>query len=73
MVRKSWVKAVEAGSVICARCGRLIQPGQAWDLDHDDLDRTQYLGPSHAKCNRGAPGRARAAAANTVTKHSRVW
>jgi hypothetical protein len=59
MVRKSWTKAVEAGSVLCARCGHLIKPGTPWDLDHadDDPTRTKYLGPSHAKCNRGWPHR----------------
>lgn len=42
---------VEAGLHKCARCGNQIKPGQAWDLDHSN-DRTGYLGPSHAGCNR---------------------
>ena len=54
-----WAQRVAAGGVKCARpdCtfpGGLIQPGQAWDLDHDDSDPThqRYLGASHASCNR---------------------
>jgi hypothetical protein len=62
-LRERWRRQVERGEVRCARCGRFIQPGQAWDLDHDDLDRSQYLGPSHQACNRAA-ARRRAAARN---------
>ena len=51
-LRKAWAARVDAGEVTCARCGRWIAPGSAWDLDHDDQDRSVYLGPSHAKCNR---------------------
>ena len=36
----------------CARCGRLMLPGQALDLDHDDDRPGAYLGFSHATCNR---------------------
>jgi hypothetical protein len=36
----------------CPRCGKAIRPGEPWDLDHDDRDRSKYLGPSHARCNR---------------------
>lgn len=35
----------------CTRCGQLMLPGQELHLDHDDNDRTQYRGFSHAKCN----------------------
>jgi hypothetical protein len=42
---------VEAGCVRCARCGELIKPGEKWHLDHDDFDRSRYLGASHARCN----------------------
>ncbi len=38
----------------CARCGELIEAGEAFDLDHTD-DRAGYLGASHQACNRGAP------------------
>jgi hypothetical protein len=45
--------------VVCARCGRPIAPGSAWDLGHDDHDCSVYTGPEHARCNRGAPSRKR--------------
>lgn len=67
MERKRWKPQVDAGSVLCARCGYLIVPGTPWDLDHDDADRSRYLGPSHAKCNRGAPRR------KVVLRRSRIW
>ena len=50
-LRAVWARQVEAGQVDCARCGRPIFPGQAFDLDHSD-DRLDYLGPSHVYCNR---------------------
>ncbi|MEC4836868.1 hypothetical protein R2362_20240 [Mycobacteroides chelonae] len=39
---------VEAGRATCWRCGQPIRKGQAWDLGHDDDDRTKYRGPEHA-------------------------
>jgi hypothetical protein len=60
-LRERWRLQVERGEVECARCGRLIQAkglpcskcgkNCGWDLDHD-RDRSVYLGPSHACCNR---------------------
>jgi hypothetical protein len=41
---------VAAGGVCCARCGEPIAPGEDWHLDHTD-DRSDYLGPSHRRCN----------------------
>lgn len=55
--RARWAKEVEAGRAICWRCRRPIQPGSPWDLGHDDHDRTQYRGPEHRACNRGAGAR----------------
>ena len=60
--RKRWAPTVQRGEVICARYGQpgypdcpgLIHPGQAWDLGHDDWDRTVYTGPEHMQCNRRA-------------------
>jgi hypothetical protein len=57
-LRKSWWPIVMAGGVGCARCGGLIAPGEAWDLDHTD-DRRSYRGPSHSSCNRKAAHRRR--------------
>ena len=41
---------VQTGTVPCARCGELIEPGSKWQLDHRD-DGRGWLGPSHASCN----------------------
>lgn len=43
---------VEAGGVLCWRCGALIDRRAPWDLGHDDVDRTKYRGPEHRACNR---------------------
>jgi hypothetical protein len=51
-LREQWRPKVEAGLVNCARCGKRIAPNAAWDLGHDDHDRTKYRGPEHANCNR---------------------
>jgi hypothetical protein len=40
----------------CSRCGQVMRPGQALDLDHRD-DGTGWLGFAHARCNRQAGGR----------------
>ena len=58
-LREAWAHLVSAGGVVCARCGRPIAPGSAWDLGHHDKDRNIYTGPEHARCNRGAPSRRR--------------
>jgi hypothetical protein len=55
-LRRRLAPQVEAGQAVCARCHAPILPGEKWDLDHTD-DRTGYLGPSHARCNRGATPR----------------
>ena len=57
-LRREWAPKVRTGSVICPRCGESIQPGEPWDLGHDDNDRTKYNGPEHRdRCNRSAAGR----------------
>jgi len=56
-VRAEWEPLVAAGQVDCWRCGKRIQPGQPWDLGHDDNDRSVYRGPECIPCNRATHGR----------------
>jgi hypothetical protein len=49
--RRMLAPIVAAGCVPCAGCGELIKPGEKWHLDHDDVDRSRYLGVSHQRCN----------------------
>jgi hypothetical protein len=49
-LRKRWAPKVRQGIVHCWRCGRLITPGQKWDLGHLDNGRGRY--PEHRSCNR---------------------
>jgi hypothetical protein len=51
-LRAWWAQQMQIGwlngePIPCWRCGHSIQPGQAWDLGHDDHDRTKYRGPEH--------------------------
>jgi len=56
--RARWAPLVARGTVDCWRCGQPIQPDEAWDLGHDDHDRTITRGPEHARqCNRSSAGR----------------
>jgi hypothetical protein len=64
LLRKRLQALVATGEVACARCARLIFPGEPWDLGHDDYDRTVYAGPEHRRCNRATSKRRR---------HSRRW
>lgn len=70
-LRLKWLRAVERGEVVCWRCGNLIAPGARWDLGHDDLDRSQYRGPEHLRCNRGTKGRR--AGVQPRRRQSREW
>jgi len=57
-LRKAFIPEVLAGKATCWRCGEPIKPDEAWDLGHDDDDRTMYRGPEHAnRCNRSEAGR----------------
>jgi hypothetical protein len=49
-LRERLAPVVATGTVECARCGDVIEPGTAWQLDHND-DGRGYRGPSHATCN----------------------
>jgi hypothetical protein len=74
-LRERWQRRIDRGQAIaCVRCGLVIKPDTAWDLDHSD-DRRSHRGPSHARCNRSAGGKksqrmrrfyARAQAANNA-------
>lgn len=55
-LRAEWALLVSTGTVLCARCDLPISSTEPWHLDHDDNDRTRYLGPSHARCNTSAGG-----------------
>jgi len=48
-LRKRLEPIVASGQAECWRCGLPIQPGQEWDLGHDDEDRSIYRGPEHAR------------------------
>lgn len=58
-LRQRLAPLVASGKALCARCGRLIAPGAAWDLGHVDDDRARYAGPEHQRCNRATAGRRR--------------
>jgi len=58
-LRRRWAREVALGLVTCARCGESIAPSAPWDLGHDDVDRSRYVGPEHAACNRATAGRGR--------------
>lgn len=54
-LRRVWAPRVAGGRVACATCGQLIVPGTPWDLGHRE-DRSGYVGPEHAGCNRRKGG-----------------
>jgi hypothetical protein len=51
-LRKGWARKVAGGGVLCARCGRPIEPGEPFDLGHVDGDPSRYQGAEHRRCNR---------------------
>jgi hypothetical protein len=68
-LRARLARQVSSGTAVCVRCGGVIRPGEAWDLDHSD-DRTTYLGTSHSTCNRSNGGRQPPA---PIRRYSRAW
>ena len=47
----------EQGSVACWRCTLPITSDMAWDLGHDDHDRSIVRGAEHQRCTRATAGR----------------
>jgi hypothetical protein len=66
LLRRRLAREVATGLGVCWRCGQPIDPGEPWDLGHDDIDRRRYRGPEHARCNRATWRRRR-------LKVSRSW
>lgn len=72
--RERWQARINAGEqVTCWRCAEkgephLIEPGDAWDLGHDDNDRTKYRGPECVSGNRATAGRKA-----EVERNSQEW
>lgn len=51
--RARWAHEVATGLVPCARCHGPIASWESWDLDHADSGGIrEYIGASHARCNR---------------------
>lgn len=71
-LRKSIKPHVDAGEAVCWRCHHPIQPGQPWDLGHDDNDRSIWRGPEHVACNRGSAA-TRGNRARGTPRTSRSW
>jgi len=65
-LKKQLKPVVATGRVKCARCGKLIDPLEPWDLGHDDLDRSRWTGPEHRRCNRATWQR-------QARRSSRAW
>lgn len=70
-LRQQLARTVEADYAECWRCGRPIQPGTPWRLGHDDVDRSIYRGPEHARGNLSARGRQDRDEA--LERRSRIW
>jgi len=73
-LRRRWAPQVAQGVVPCAKCGRLIHPGEEWHLGHTE-DRASYTGPEHAVCNMADGGRRGAAVVHQrlLPRTSRAW
>lgn len=72
--RRSIAPFVDGGLADCARCGRPIIKGQAWDLGHVDGDKNRYAGPEHRHSVDCPEGGNRATAGRRPQKRvSREW
>jgi hypothetical protein len=50
-LREDGTRSSRPAAEIAADATQPIHPSEPWDLDHDD-DRSRYLGPAPARCNR---------------------
>lgn len=72
--RRDYQKVVDAGAAECWRCTKPINPGDDWQLGHDDDDRSKYKGIECVKCNESAGGRNGAAVTNAArAMTTREW
>lgn len=71
-LRRMLAPQVAMGVVVCSwpGCGRLIEPGELWDLGHTPAGG--YAGPQHASCNRKTGGR-RVAPSGDDVEGTRIW
>jgi hypothetical protein len=69
-IRRRLAPLVAAGMCTCPRCGKLIEPGSAWDLGHDPSDTNSHWGAEHRACNRGTAAHR---AGNQSAGTSRNW
>jgi len=65
ILRKNLALLVATGMAKRAICETPIPAGAKWDLAHN-ADRTGYLGPAHARCNRNTAG-------SVIERKSREW
>ena len=62
-LRKAIAEQLAQGEAAgCWRCGQAITAGMAWDLGHDDADRSIVRGAEHSNCNRATMRAGRATA-----------
>ena len=64
--RAEYQRVVDAGAGECWRCGDAINPGDEWQLGHDDHDRSKYRGIECVTCNEREGGRKGAAIVNAA-------
>jgi hypothetical protein len=73
--RAMWEPVVASGAIHCARCGKLIEAGAEWDLDHRDDGAGCTLAPRLQSPSRRGQGeqhaaRSHAALSRVVNRHT---